>query len=134
VYLTVLEYMKEGARKFVDFTNEWKGRLADTAPQFRQAKPVPIAEIPSSIPAAKYSRITAKRLAIDGAEAQEYKPQLPSPPRETGTRQIRFTRPITEIVEIARSLLGDDKAEPKDVGEACFDRVLRDIRKPKKQS
>ena len=132
VYFTILEYMKDGVRRFIDFTNNWKGRLPETAPQFKNAKPVPVADIPERVLKEKHTKVSPKRLAAETGEAKEFTPELPAPPKDTSQKQIRFTKPSTEISEIGRALLSDAAAEPKDVGEACFNQVLREIRKKKK--
>jgi hypothetical protein len=133
VYFKILEYMKDGLRRFIDFTNDWKGRLQETAPKFEGAKPVLAAEAAEKVLGEKQTKVSPQRLADPNAEAVEHTPKLPAPPKETSTKQIRFTKPSSEISEIGRALLSDSAAEPKAVGEACFDRVLRDLRrKPKK--
>jgi hypothetical protein len=133
VYLRVLEYMKEGVKRFTDYTNKWKGRLADTAPQFEAAKAVPVAEIPDKIPQEEYSSVGKSRLADEGASAKEYKPELPLPPKESPTRRICFSKPVGEIQEVAKGLLDDLDADPSAVGEECFNHYLASIRKPRKK-
>lgn len=134
VYLKVLEYMKDGVKRFIDYTNKWKGRMADTAPQFKSAKPVPVAEIPKTVPKNEYSTVGKSRLADDGGSAEEFKPDLELPKKEVTTRRICFTKPVEEIKELAEGLLDDADAEPSSVGEECFDRALALIRKPRKKS
>ncbi|WP_020472346.1 ATP-binding protein [Zavarzinella formosa] len=135
VYYRIVEWMKDGVRPFIDFTNEWKGRLPDTAPQFKNAKPMPVADIPQKLLEEKHKKVPAGRLGDSGAEATERSSNLPAPPRDTGSQQIRFTKSTAEISEVGRAILGDESAKPSDVGEECFNQVLRDIRaKAKKKT
>lgn len=133
VYFTILDFMKDGVRRFIDFTNEWKGRLSETALQFKDTKPMPVADIPKKVLGGKHTKVSAKRLAVDNGEAKEFTPELSGPTKDSSSRQIRFTRSASEISEIGRELLSDPAAEPKDVGEACFNKVLREIRNARKK-
>ena len=127
--------MKEGVRSFINFTNDWKGRLQDTALYFRAAEPIPIAEIPERILRKTGKKVSAARLADDTAEAKEYVPKLPAPEKEApSTKQIRFNKPTGQISEIGRALFSNGDEKPAVVGEACFDQVLREIRKSKKKA
>ena len=135
VYLKLLDYMKDGVKRFIDFTNKWKGRLQETGPQFKNAKPVPAAEVPNAIPETSYSRVGKKsRLAEDSASAEEHKPELPLPPRETTTRKIVFTKTVDEIREVAEAVLDNKDAAPSAVGEECFDRTLASTRRTRKKA
>ena len=97
VYLKVLDYMKEGVKRFIQYTNDWKGRLQDAAPQFRDAQQVLAAEVAEAIPREEYTPVPKSRLADDSASAEEHKPALPAPPREETTRWIRFSKPVKDI-------------------------------------
>jgi hypothetical protein len=134
VYPKVLDFMKDGVKLFTEFTNNWKENWPEIVSYFRTAKPVPAAEVADRIPSKKYSRIPPARLADDSAEVEEFTPELPLPPGDPATRIVRFSKPVLEIREIGGAILGDEGARPKDVGEACFDQVLRNIRKAKKKS
>ncbi len=123
VYLKILDYMKAGVKRFTDYTNKWKGRLHETASQFREAKSRPATEVPQVIPADLYEKVTPARLAEEGARAEEFKPDLPLPPRDDTMRRISFTKPVEEIREVARAILDDEDADPNDVGEACFNEM-----------
>jgi hypothetical protein len=132
--LQVLDYMAEGVKQFIGYTNKWKGRLQETSRQFQHTKEVPAAEVPAAIPDAAYSKVSKGRLADQSATAREHKPDLPAPPREERMRRIAFSKPIEEIQEVAEEILDDKDAPPSAVGEECFDRTLATIRRPKKKS
>jgi len=134
VYIKVLDYMKEGVKRFINYTNKWKGRLKETAPQFKNARAVPAAELSNAIPTEDFKRVTGSRLADDTAVAEEYRPNLPIPPREVNTRVIRFAKPNEEIREVALDVLDDADAPPSSVGEACFDNALQMARRSKRRS
>ena len=134
VYLKVLDYMKAGVKRFTDYTNKWKGRLQETAPQFREAKSRPATEVARIIPADKYEKVTPARLAEEGAKAEEFKPDLPLPPRDDTMRRISFSKAVAEVREVAKAILDDEDAEPNDVGAACFDEILRGARRGRRRT
>jgi Histidine kinase-, DNA gyrase B-, and HSP90-like ATPase len=134
VYLKVLDYMKDGVKRFTDYTNKWKGRLQEAAPQFKGAQQVLAAEVAEAIPQEEYTRVGKSRLADDSATAEEHKPDLPIPPREETSRWIRFCKPVEHIRTVAEEVLDDKNSDPSDVGEECFDRTLASIRKARKKT
>lgn len=135
VYFRLLDYMRAGTKKFTDYTNKWKSRSDDVREHFQGASSTPAAEIPKSIPGDSYKTVSPRKLAAGDAEAAEYEPSLPQPTSaDSGTRIIRFTRPLPDIRAIAKGLLGDEEAKPGTVGEACFDDVLNRIRKSRRKS
>jgi Histidine kinase-, DNA gyrase B-, and HSP90-like ATPase len=133
VYLKVMDYMKDGVKRFIDYTNRWKGRLQDAAPQFRNARQVPAAEVAESISQQEYTRVGKSRLADDSSSAEEHKPELPSPPKVEITRRISFTKPVEDIRRVAEELFGDKDVAPSGVGEECFNRILVSVRKSRKK-
>lgn len=51
-------------------------------------------------------------------------------PVETDPRkQIRFTKHLSEIRIISEILFDDPSVAPGEVGEACFDRIMKEARK-----
>ncbi|MFO0867113.1 MAG: hypothetical protein U0744_21145 [Gemmataceae bacterium] len=128
VYLKVLDYMSEGVKRFIAFTNRWKGRVAETAPEFVGTIEVAASEVSGAIPEEDFIAINKSRLAEKSANAKEYMPDLPVPPRENSARRICFSRPTEQVRAVANALFADEEAKPGDVGAECFDRFFATIR------
>jgi hypothetical protein len=131
VYYRLLDSMREGTKQFTDYTNRWKGKLDETKNQFADAEPLPAAQIPKAVTAG----LKPKSNLPPDVAAAVYKPTLPQPDKaESDKVKIVFTRPVTEVRAVAKSLLDDEEAKPAEVGDACFQAALEEIPKPKKKS
>ena len=134
VYFRLLEYMRTGMRKFITYTNQWKSKMDETKGQFEAATPRPASEIPDVIPQEGYKNISARKIG-DDAEAVEFQPSLPEPPKEkSDKRRISFSKSVNDIRLVAKDLVDDEDAPPSAVGEACFDSVLDKAKRAKRKS
>lgn len=132
VYFRLLDYMREGTKQFTDYTNKWKGRLEETKDQFADAEPVPADEVPDAVDT--YKNVSNRKLAAEDGKADIFVPELPRPPvEESNLRKIVFSRPAEDISLVAKSLLDDENASPSQVGEACFEKALDAIPRPRKK-
>jgi hypothetical protein len=132
VYFRLLDPMREGTKQFTDYTNKWKGKLDEVKPHFADAEPLPAATIPKAVSAGLKS--IPKTSLPANAEADVFKPALPQPDKaESDKAKITFTRPVTEVRAVAKSLLDDEEAKPSQVGDACFQAALDAIPKSKKK-
>lgn len=120
VYMKARQSCIEGIKIFTDFTNRWKGIESETNQFFDHAP--------------KRDARREIRLAIDHGsavrgmpEARKYKPTLPSPGSRSA-RRISFVRELAEIESVSLFLFDEKGVEPKDVGNACFDKVLKEAR------
>lgn len=133
VYFRLLEYMRTGMKKFTDYTNRWKARMDEAKGQFEAATLRPAAEIPEALPKDGYKEISERKLG-DDAEAKEFQPSLPQPPKEKNDmRRISFSKSASDIRSVAKELMDDEDVAPSDVGEACFDSVLERVKKAKRK-
>lgn len=123
IYLKVKHYMREGTKQFTDYTNQWKGYKADEAQHSSPATPMGTREVSAYI--AKMER--PKRTP----EGFVYSPNLPRPERAATDAWIRFVRPKSEVKIVSDFLFDDGGSgrKPSEVGEACFDEVLRQAKK-----
>ena len=123
LYLQVKNKMREGMKLFTDYTNSWKGRAEETRAQFFAAgKALSLAEVKAKTSAL---RLRTARRSISGAS--QYKPPLPVPrEQDPRGRRISFTKDVDEVAAVAEHLLGDAGAKPSEVGEKCFDILLRE--------
>ena len=122
LYLQVKNKMREGMKIFTDYTNRWKGRAEETRVQFAAGKPLSVSQLRAKTADLTFNKVTK---SIPGSS--QYRPPLPAPSRrDPRTRRISFSKEIDEVATVAEHLFGDARANPSDVGEKCFDIVLRD--------
>ena len=127
VYLTVLDLMTEGLKKFTSFTNAWKGREEDTNEAFRASEPQLVTEAVDSLPEGAWSQ--ARKHG-----GKKFSPNLPKPKPTSSRRRISFQRSVDEIRRVSRYLFdGDAEVAAKEVGEKCFDSSLAQAKKAKKK-
>ena len=125
VYLYVLDIMREGVKKFTDFTNKWKTREIETYDEFSGLELRPQNELLESIPHDQW--ITVRRGA--NVSAKKFIPDLPMPVSKNPMRRISFSRRQSEIELVAEHLFGDEAVSPSEVGEQCFKDVLDEAKK-----
>lgn len=130
-YIFSLDYMMEGIKKFVDFTNKWKGREEETNAMFEATKTVrydsPIKRALSS------NAFSAIRKQSEDATAQRYSPKLPLPEETNPKKRIVYTRLKSEIDELALHLYpGIPDVSSSDIGNKTFDICLEMALKGKK--
>lgn len=123
LYLSVKEYMREGLKLFTDFTNKWKKSSKELHNINAQLPAYSPEHVYSEIPQDKWSSVTR------GIGGKKYKPNLPLPKEIDTPRQVRFSRRISEIREVAEYLFDDPTVAPSEVGAKCFDDVLEKARK-----
>ena len=123
LYLSIKEFMREGLKIFTDFTNKWKKSSKELSIINTQLSAVNPETARSLIPDERWTNV------VRGMGGKKYKPNLPLPKEDDPYRQVRFSRRVSEIAEVATYLF-DDPAKPStDVGAKCFDDVLQKVRK-----
>lgn len=123
LYLSIKEFMREGLKLFTDFTNKWKKSSKELHSINAQLSAVSPETAYSLIPAERWSKV------MRGIGGKKYKPNLPLPKEDDPYRQIRFSRRISEIAEVATYLFDEPTTPSAEVGEKCFDDVLQKVRK-----
>ncbi len=122
LYLQIKIKMHEGLKIFTDYTNKWKGRAEESKKQIEMGRPLSLDEIKSETK--RLTLATTKRFVLEG---QQYKPNLPMPKRlDPMKRRISFTKDVDEVKAVAEYLFEDAAREPSEVGERCFDIILRE--------
>lgn len=120
LYAQVKNVMKDGLRLFIDSTNKWKGETKKSreillSPGIRNLGLVELRKEALSL-------LTLNR---GGAGGQISKPRLPEPLRPEKPIYIRFARMKEEIQAVGLYLLGNEDAAPSEVGERCFEQILK---------
>ena len=122
LYLQVKNKMREGMKLFTDYTNRWKGRVEETKAQFAAGTPLSFSQVRAKTDVLAFNQVTR---SIPGAS--QYRPPLPAPSRrDPRTRRISFSKEIDDVATVAEYLFDDARANPSEVGDKCFDIVLRE--------
>ncbi len=124
LYLYVKDFMREGLKKFTNYTNQWKIDNEGEKEISASATAIKLEEIFSIDPNAEKEWSKVKN------RPNEFKLNIPlaTPAQENPRKQIKFTRPFEEIQLLAKYLFDDIDAKPGEVGEECFEQVLKKAR------
>ena len=137
IYSAVRAKMREGTKLFTSYTNQWKGKEKEEKENIASkstAQAIDVKELlhPSTIIQTKYKNIKFS----NRSGAQTSLPVLPKPKSDGPiSKVIRFTKAYDEIKEVAAYLYDDPDISdfaPGNVGEECFQRVLKESRRKKK--
>jgi hypothetical protein len=123
LYLAVKEYMREGLKHFTDFTNKWKKSTKELSQLNSSSPTVRTESVSALVPQDKWTTVSR------GVGGKRFKPNLPLPKDDDPNRIIKFSRPASEIAEVAEMLFDDPDRSPMDVGMKCFDDALKRARK-----
>ena len=125
LYLQIKNKMREGMQIFTQYTNQWKGRADESKKQIAQGERFSFEEIKEKAQSLPLN--TTKQSAIPG---QQYKPILPKPKKPISQeRRISFVKHINDVQLVANYLFGDENTDPSEVGEKCFDLILKEASK-----
>ena len=125
LYLQVKNKMREGMRIFTEYTNRWKGRENEAKKQIESEEPISIEEIREI--SGELPMTTTKRTIPQG---NQYTPILPQPVRPQPTKaRIAFVKDLKDVDKVADYLFGSSDVGPSEVGEECFDRMLKEAKK-----
>ncbi|MEG5057778.1 ATP-binding protein [Microcoleus sp. A2-C5] len=125
IYLYVKDFMREGLKTFTSYTNKWKGNHVEEKQRAEKAQLVAPSELFARIPDDKWTKVKNKTSKSE----RKYLPSLPVPEPQNGEvskKIIRFSRPVKEINIVAEYLFEGSACEPSDVGNECFEKVLRE--------
>lgn len=125
VYHIVLDYMRDGMKRFTSFTNTWKRREDETKGDFRALRQIRPTEVSQHVVSDKFTEI---RKHTGQGTGRYYAPELPKPVERTKTRRVCFSAIDDEIEVVAEYLFDDLHADRNAVGRACFDEVLERAR------
>ncbi|PQO35879.1 ATP-binding protein [Bremerella cremea] len=118
IYHVVIEYMREGLKKFTSFTNAWKRHEEETSKEFRTLSSRRITDVSSKLKAGSLKKIP--RIKSPVGSAQRYSPELPRPITRDRQLRICFEADRLDIETVAEFLFQDSTFERARVGERCF--------------
>ncbi|MEL6699814.1 MAG: ATP-binding protein [Bacteroidota bacterium] len=122
IYWYTLDYIKDGLKRFTDFTNQWKGKEDEVAQFFKGATykdPIKMIENES----------TEKWRAVPKGKHNEKRvnPSLPKPARRNTKVRITYYREKDEVKLLGDYLFGDPNVNPSEIGTATFEKALGKI-------
>ena len=121
LYLQVKNRMREGMEIFTNYTNKWKGKANEAQEHIASGKPYTLEKIKTE---SENLRLNTVRSGLRG---KQFKPKLPLPKPEPSTKkQISYTKDSDEIQVVQDYLFDDEEVRPAQVGEKCFDLMLRE--------
>lgn len=121
LYHIVLDYMREGLKKFTAFTNTWKRREDETREGFVSLKSVKPTEVSRQVAPEKFTPI---RKHTDKGTGKYYSPELPRPQDRQRQKRICFAADQEEIEVVAEYYFGDRNTDRAEVGKKCFSELL----------
>ena len=125
LYLQIKNKMREGMRLFTDYTYRWKGFAEESKRHIELGTPLSLEQIKAEAKELPFS--PTKRTVPRG---EQFRPSLPIPKKlESQKRRISFTKDVDDVKTVAVYLFKDDNVDPSDVGEKCFDLLLREARR-----
>lgn len=125
VYLYVLDVMREGMKKFTDYTYKWKTRTDETVTEFKDLKKRTVKEIVSSVPEANWKKV---RKGGSDVSAKKFMPDLPAPSSQSVNKRIQFSRKTKDVSIVAEYLFEDADVSASEVGAQCFDEILKEAK------
>jgi hypothetical protein len=120
LYLYVKNQMRDGLKKFTDYTNYWKTDILLEKENISNAGALDIKEITKIMPDKNWSKVQHKD--------KEYKLNLPlvRPANKSDTVRISFSKKVSEVEKVKDFIFGtEDEIKPSDVGLYCFDEILK---------
>jgi hypothetical protein len=123
IYWSLRERMVEGLKIFTNYTNKWKTPSPERAKLQQNSRAVLPQDVTTLIPSNQWKTVRT------GMGGRQFIPSLPIPQISNPSKQIKFSRPLEEIQKVSFYFFEDKDAKPTDVGEACFDEVLRKAKK-----
>lgn len=125
LYLQVKNKMREGMRIFTDYTNKWKGRVDESKKHIEAGTPLSFEDV--KVEATRLPFTTTKGSIPKG---DQYKPVLPLPKElEPRKRRISFVKDIDDVRSVAEYLYKDPNKDASEVGERCFDLMLKEAKR-----
>ena len=121
LYLQVKNKMRDGMKIFTDFTNQWKGKGDASQEYINSGKPLALDE----------TKIKSEKLKLNtvrsGLRGRQFMPKLPKPkPAPSSKRRISYSKDLEEIQVVQDYLFEENSVTPSQVGEKCFDQMLRE--------
>lgn len=128
LFLKVRKQIVEGTKIFIEYTNKWKGEELIKESNQRLSKSsyaTPLEVIDKFV-----SKTQNWTNVKNRSNESKYKPVLPTPiGGESKSKKLMFSKDQEQIDIVAEYLNLDEGCTPNQIGEECFDFVLREASK-----
>ncbi|WAC11230.1 ATP-binding protein [Dyadobacter pollutisoli] len=124
LYLQVKNFMKEGLKKFTDFTNYWKAFANEEKQYSQNAVAKDVFELAKIEPDKNWKKLK---------DRDEWKLNLdlrrPIVQDADPLKQIKYFKKQSEILAIQQVHYAGEAVKPSEIGQFCFEYVLDEIKK-----
>ena len=121
LYLQVKNRMREGMKVFTNFTNQWKGKGDASQEYIDSGKALALDETKTKSEKLKLNPVRS------GLRGMQFMPKLPRPkPEPSSKKRISYSKDLEEIQIVQDYLFEENSVTPSQVGEKCFDQMLRE--------
>lgn len=120
LYLYIKDFMKEGLKRFTNYTNTWKSNESEERRISANTRSVPMEELLFS----EHKDVTWTKVH-NRANELKYAPSLAVPIESDPRKQVKFSRKLSEIKIVSKKLFDDPDIPPSQVGDACFEYFLK---------
>ena len=121
LYLQVKNRMREGMQMFTNYTNKWKRNASESQQHIDSGHPYTLDEIKEEAEKLKLNPVKS------GLRGEQFKPKLPLPKWKGPTKkQISYSKDSDDIQTVQKYLFGEEEVRPSQVGEECFDQMLKE--------
>jgi hypothetical protein len=107
----------EGIKKFVNFTNKWKGIEDETTPYFNNLE---LSRARSTTKIAEKIGKPYRKIK----NSRQFTPDLPVPENTKKSARISYSKSLDEITAVSTFLFDNPDHEPREVGESAFDYIF----------
>jgi hypothetical protein len=131
LYLYTKDFMKEGLKIFTSYTNKWKNDIPQEKEIIKNARLVDPNTVLRDVPIEAWTKTRVRNgtKSINISDERYYKPSLPLPDlgnKSERGKSIKFSRKPDEVKIVSEFLFDDKERDPNDVGNGCFERVLKE--------
>ena len=121
LYLQVKNRMRDGMQVFTNYTNKWKDKAGESQRHIASGSPYTLDEIKKEAEKLKLNPVKS------GLRGAQFKPKLPLPElKEPTQKQISYSKDSDDIQTVQNYLFGEEEVRPAQVGEECFDQMLKE--------
>lgn len=128
IFLLVKNRMREGMKIFTDYTNKWKKDLEKEREHSNNAVSKDYNSLFDEVPEEKMRKLPTTLNPKIESEEFRFSPKLPMPSESNPRKFIRFARTESEIKIVSEYLFESSEMTAAEVGEKCFDKVLREAK------
>ena len=119
IYADIKNTMRDSLKLFTGYTNKWKGRIKEERDISSKAQKVSVLDV--------FTNTSSYGIELKTRSNENvFKPDLPSPNKDTKIKFIRYSKSEDEIRILSQYLFGEyneNDISPSKVGERAFDRV-----------